>query len=62
MCVCVQAKRAARDASRGFDVLDAVDQLQAFVFRGGDMMTFEPTGKHGQVSCGSARKSSLVYN
>lgn len=38
-----------REAVRGFDVLMVEAQLRAFVEAGGDMMAFDPCGKHGLV-------------
>ncbi len=45
----LQAKRAAREAARGFDVEAASQALAGLVEGGGDMLAFQPTGKHGQV-------------
>lgn len=49
MLYMLQAKRAAREAKRGFDARVAVGRLQDFVAREGDLMVMEPVGKHGQV-------------
>lgn len=43
----MQAKRAARDAERGFDVTAVHVALRDFVVSGGDMLALPPAGKHG---------------
>ncbi|KAL6764402.1 hypothetical protein V8C86DRAFT_1587272 [Haematococcus lacustris] len=42
------AKRAAREAARGFDVVAAAARLQEFVDQEEDMFAFEPAEKHSQ--------------
>lgn len=48
----IHAKRAAREASRGFDVLSVHAQLQEFVQSGGDLMALPHCGRHGLVRNG----------
>ncbi|GFH14254.1 hypothetical protein HaLaN_10274, partial [Haematococcus lacustris] len=45
-----KAKRAAREAARGFDVVAAAARLQEFVDQEEDMFAFEPAEKHSQVA------------
>lgn len=49
--VLLQAKRAARDAERGFDVAAVRASVHDFVAAGGpgDMMALPPAGKHGSA-------------
>lgn len=61
MCMHVQAKRAARDAARGFDVAAAVRQLDDWVAAQGDMLAFDPAGKHGMVSSGDKGQAMVGY-
>ncbi|GAX76731.1 hypothetical protein CEUSTIGMA_g4178.t1 [Chlamydomonas eustigma] len=56
----VEAKRAAREASHGFDPALVMEQLVDFVARRGDMLALDPARKHGlELALRMARKLRL---
>ncbi len=53
-----QAKRAARDAVRGFNVRQLAEQVYDFVNGGGDVLALEPLGKNATAL---AQKIAGIY-
>jgi hypothetical protein len=49
MCIALQARRAARDARRGFDVRGVVQDITHFMSSHGDMLALPTGGKHALV-------------